>query len=507
MVAKSVSMGLMGLDAFVVDVEVDLSNGLPSLDIVGLPDAAVKESKNRVRSALKNCGFAYPVKRITINLAPASKRKAGPIYDLPLLVALLKASNQFPYPIDDCVFLGELSLSGELRPVKGVLPMAISAKEAGYRRFFLPKENAQEAAVVDGLEVYPIDNMQCLIAHLCGEDIIKPAEPSLTGTEQFSQLRDFADIWGQNEAKRAMEISACGGHNALLIGPPGSGKSLIAKSMPSIMPDMTFNESIETTKIHSICGESSITSLIQTRPFRSPHHTVSSIGLAGGGQNLQPGEISMAHNGILFLDEFPEFSRDAKEVLRQPIEDGTITISRATGSLVYPCRVVIIASMNPCPCGNFGNPNKHCTCSPKIVRKYLDRISGPLLDRLDLHIDIPPVDFYSLSGDSQEEKSAAIRKRVNAARQIQNERFENTGITCNADIPNHMIRKVCKVSDNANKLLKRAFDKFQFTARAYDRILTVSRTIADMDRSEIIQAAHISEAIQYRNLDKKYWQQ
>lgn len=508
MVAKCYSMGLYGMEAFLVEVETDLSAGLPAFELVGLPDAAVKESRDRVRSALKNCGFDFPVSRITMNLAPADKRKEGPIYDLPLLISLLKATRQLPANTDDCVFIGELSLSGELRPVKGVLPMAIEAQQAGFKRLFIPYENAQEGAVVKELQVYPVKHVSQLIDFLCEKAELAPISAVSQQTAQDIYMPDFADVKGQAEAKRALEIAASGGHNLLLIGTPGAGKSMLAKRFPSILPEMTFQESIETTKIHSIAGQlKKGVSLVQVRPFRSPHHTVSTAGLSGGGTIPRPGEISLAHNGVLFLDELPEFSRSAMEILRQPIEDGIVTISRVSGSVSYPCSIMLIAAMNPCPCGYFGHPVRHCTCSPKSVNKYLGRVSGPLLDRLDLHIEVPPVEFDALSNQEKSESSAEIRKRVNAARAIQNKRFQGTPIHCNANIPTSVLHDICDTTTQAETLLRYAFEKFGLSARGYDRVLKVARTIADLEGSKKVEAHHTAEAVQYRNLDRKYWLQ
>ncbi|XOQ48734.1 MAG: Competence protein ComM [Eubacteriales bacterium] len=506
MVSRSFSMGLYGMDAFVVTVEADVSVGLPGFDVVGLPDAAVRESRDRVRSAMKNCGFTFPVHKITVNLAPADKRKEGPIYDLPLFIALMQASGQLGADLEDSVFIGELSLNGEARPVRGILPMAIQAQKSGFRKLYIPAQNAPEGVVVEGITVYPVKDLPSLIRHLTGEEKILPAGKNTDTPFTSVPLPDFSEVRGQFEAKRALEIAAAGGHNVLLIGSPGAGKSMLAKRLPSILPDMTFEETIETTKIHSIAGTMPDgVSLIRTRPFRSPHHTVSPAGLSGGGSIPRPGEMSLAHNGVLFLDELPEFSRSAMEVLRQPIEDGKVTISRVNGTISYPCTVMLVAAMNPCPCGYFGHPTKPCTCTANAVSRYLSRVSGPLLDRLDLHIEVPPVEFDEISSDEKAESSSVIKARVNAARKIQNERFKGTSIACNARITPDILHETCRLSDPSRALLKKAFEKLGLSARAYDRILKVSRTIADLDQSEEIEPRHIAEAIQYRSLDRKYW--
>ena len=506
MFAKINSLGLFGLNSFNVDVEIDISRGIPAFDIVGLPDQSVKESKERVKASMRACGSEFPVAKVMVNLAPANTRKSGSMHDLPILMAVLKASGYIDVPLDEYCFIGELSLNGQLRPVEGVLPMTILARESGFKGIFVPYDNVCEASVVDGLEVYGVKSVSDLLDHFTRGVKIPVQDKYIPPVPKFQAVMDFADVKGQKVAKTALEIAAAGGHNALLIGTPGSGKSMLAKRMPSILPDMTFEESIETTKVHSIAGTLDRSSpLVTVRPFRMPHHTISAAGLAGGGTIPHPGEISLAHNGVLFLDELAEFDRKTLEILRQPLEDGKVTISRSAGSVTYPANIMLIAAMNPCPCGYYGHPSGKCRCSQRQVAVYLSKISGPLLDRFDLHIEVAPVEYQDLSSDIKEESSADIRKRVTAAREIQLERFKGTGITCNAGITPDKLREYCKMTDDADKFIGEAFDRLGLSARAYDRILKVARTAADLAGSEIIEKQHISAAIQLRSLDRKYW--
>ena len=503
------STALCGLDGYIVDVETDISSGMPGFDIVGLPDASVKESKERIRAAIKNSGLVFPSKRITVNLAPADIKKEGSHYDLPIALGILGASEQLDSSkLKDGVFLGELSLNGDLRRINGVLPMVISAYQKGTKKVFVPQDNAKEAAVVDGIQVFGVKNLGELLKHFLGERVIEPTVVDIQGLlgESEKDRLDFADVRGQLYVKRALEIAAAGGHNMLMIGPPGSGKTMIAQRIPTILPDLTFEESLEVTKVHSIAGTlSGSCPLVSERPFRHPHHTISAVGLTGGGANPRPGEISLSHNGVLFLDELPEFRRDALEAMRQPLEDGEVTITRAGGTATYPSSVMLVASMNPCPCGYYGDKVRECSCSQSQIMKYMSKISGPLLDRIDIHIEVPSVKYEELEGKAQGESSAEIKKRVDGARRIQTERYKGTGIFSNSQLTPELMKKYCTLDAEANNLLRQAFESLGMSARAHNRILKVARTIADLSGSEQIAMEHIAEAIQYRALDKKFF--
>ena len=486
-------MGLQGIGGYEVLLEVYISNGLP--------DAAVREARERVRAAIKNNGYRFPVSRMTVNLAPADKKKAGTLYDLPMFIGILAADGDIDEPGDDCAFIGELSLSGELRPVYGALPMAIAAARCGVKKLFVPADNAAEAAFADGISVYPVKNVDELLRLMRGEVNIEPAAAPALDT-LIEHMPDFSEVKGQENVKRALEIAAAGGHNILIVGPPGAGKSMMAKRLPGILPDMSRGEMIQSTEIYSVAGLTSREHpIVSMRPFRAPHHTVSAAGLSGGGTSPRPGEISLAHNGVLFLDELPEFRSDALEVLRQPLEDGEVTVSRVAGTVTYPSRFMLVCAMNPCKCGWYGHPSGRCRCTERDVRRYHSKISGPLLDRIDLIVEVPALDYEELSRRSSAERSADIKKRVNAAREIQRRRFGGDGTMCNAHIGSREMSEICALDAEGEALIHAAFDSMGLSARSYDRILRVARTIADLDGQERISPEHVAEAIQYRTYD------